>query len=66
MKIKFTEDVILSISDYNWGDEYPKVFKKDAVVEVLSIEDDRHGYKNIHLAYKEIAECVDGHAFVIV
>jgi hypothetical protein len=66
MKIKFTQKIKLFTIDYNWGDEYLKTFEKDQVVEVLAIQDNTHGYKDIHFAHKEVAEGVDESAFVIL
>jgi hypothetical protein len=66
MKIKFTENIKLAVNDYNWGEEYTKQIKSGDVKEVLSVEDNTHGYKDIHFAYKEVAEGVDESAFVVL
>lgn len=68
MKIKFTQKIVLTVNDYNWGDddEYFKTFKKDEEVEVLAIENNTHDYKDIHFGYKEVAECVDESVFVVL
>ena len=66
MKIKFTQKIVLTVNDYNWGDEYLKTFKKHEVVEVLAIENNTHDYKDIHFGYKEVAECVDESVFVVL
>ena len=66
MKIKFTQNIVLTVNDYNWGDEYLKTFKKDEVVEVLAIEDNTQGYKDIHFAHKEVAEGVDASVFIVL
>jgi hypothetical protein len=66
MKIKFTEDINLAVNDYNWGEEYTKQIKSGDVKEVLAVEDNTHGYKDIHFAYKEVAEGVDQSTFVIL
>jgi len=66
MKIKFTEDIKLAVVDYNWGEEYTKRIKSGDVKEVLSVEDNTHGYKDIYFAHKEVAEGVDQSAFVVL
>ena len=66
MKIKFTQNIVLTVNDYNWGDEYLKTIKKDEVVGVLAIEDNTHGYKDIHFAHKEVAEGVDALVFIVL
>ena len=66
MKIKFTEDIYLEVNDYNWGEEYTKQIKSGDVKEVLAVEDNTHGYKDIHFGYKEVAEGVDQSTFVIL
>ncbi len=66
MKIKFTENITLAVNDYNWGEEYTKQIKSGDVKEVLSVEDNTHGYKDIYFAHKEVAEGVDESAFVIL
>lgn len=66
MKIKFNEHIKLATNDYNWGDEYFKVFEKDQVIEILGVENNTHGYKDIYFAHKEVAESVHQSAFVIL
>lgn len=66
MKIKFTEDIKLAVNDYSWGEEYTKQIKRGDVKEVLAIEDNTHGYKDIYFALKEVAEGVHQSAFVIL
>jgi hypothetical protein len=66
MKIKFTEDINLAVNDYNWGDEYKIKIKKDDEKEVVSVEDNTHGYKDIHFLSKVVAESVHSSAFVVL
>ena len=66
MKIKFTQNTVLTVNDYNWGDEYFKTFKKDEEIEIRAIEDNTHGYKDIHFAHKEVAEGVDTSVFIVL
>ena len=66
MKIKFTEDINLAVNDYNCGEEYTKQIKSGDVKEVLAVEDNTHGYKDIYFAHKEVAEGVDQSTFVIL
>jgi hypothetical protein len=66
MKIKFTQNIVLTVNDYNWGDEYFKTFKKDEEIEILAIEDNTHNYKDIHFARKEVAEGVDTSVFIVL
>lgn len=66
MKIKFTEDVILAVNDYNWGDEYKIKINKDDVKEVIAVEDNTHGYKDIHFLSKVVAEGVCPSIFAVV
>ena len=66
MKIKFTQNIVLTVNDCNWGDEYLKTLKKDEVIEIRTIEDNTHGYKDIYFALKEVAEGVHQSAFVIL
>ena len=66
MKIKFTEDIKLAVNDYNWGEEYTKQIKSGDVKELLAIEDNTHGYKDIYFALKEVAEGVDASVFIVL
>ena len=66
MKIKFTEDIKLAVNDYSWGEEYTKQIKSGDVKEVLAIEDNTHGYKDIYFALKEVAEGVHHSVFTII
>jgi elongation factor P hydroxylase len=66
MKIKFTDNISLTVNDYNSGDEYQLKIKKGDVKEVDGIVDNTIGYKDIHFARKEVAECVHESVFVIL
>jgi elongation factor P hydroxylase len=66
MKIKFTEDIKLAVVDYSWGEEYTKQIKSGDVKEVLAVQDNTHGYKDIYFAHKEVAESVHSSAFVVL
>ena len=54
------------VVDYSWGEEYTKQIKSGDVKEVLAVEDNTHGYKDIYFALKEVAEGVHQSAFVIL
>jgi hypothetical protein len=66
MKIKFTQDIKLAVNDYNWGEEYKIKINKDDVKEVIAVEDNTHGYKDIHFLSKVVAESVHQSAFAII
>ena len=66
MKIKFTQNIVLTVNDYNECDEYFKTFKKDEVVEIRAIENNSYGHKDIHFAYKQVAEGVDTSVFIVL
>lgn len=66
MKIKFTQNAVLTVNDYNLGDEYLKTIKKDEEIEIRAIEDNDHGHKDIHFAHKQVAEGVSTSVFIVL
>ena len=66
MKIKFTQNAVLTVNDYNLGDEYLKTIKKDEEIEIRAIEDNDHGHKDIHFAHKQVAEGVSTAVFIVL